>query len=249
MIIKHTGWLPGKNFGPQVYSAVNIKDRFPNKIIDLEIDMPIPYLYNQLDSSTCVVQAFAGCLATKYHADDIYPIRHSRLQMYYHARRFHQELEDLQDTGTSIKTCALGCRRYGIAEEREYPFELEKINDQPGFSILVSAKHLRGMEYYEFPEENKIEWMLLALNNGYPFIFGAWISNDFMNFTGDIFDEPKVNGPRFGHAMYCNGYRYVGSELQFHIVNSWGGGFGNSGQCYVTIDFMRDAQECTVLFV
>lgn len=246
--MKYTGWLPGKDYGPQVYSALNVIDRFPIKTIESEIDLTAPFIHNQLASSTCVAQAFAGCLATKLFAENCYPIKYSRLQMYYHSRRFYKKITELQDDGTYIKTCALGCRRYGVAEERYYPFVLENINEQPEFSVLTLSDKLRGIEFYEFPEENLIDWMLLALNNKYPFVFGTWISGDFVDFVGDVFDEPLQNGPRYGHAMYCNGYRYIGEELQFHIVNSWGRSFGNNGQCFVTRSFMQNAQECTVLF-
>jgi C1A family cysteine protease len=171
----------------------------------------------------------------------------SRLFAYYFSRKYHSDI--IQDTGTYIKTVLHAIRKYGLPPEKYWPYLLDAINEQPSFDALIESDNLRGISYYEIPENNKTWGTRRCLADKKPVIFGAYINQEFMLTDGlEILDPAKDGEPTGGHAMYCNGWGYnENNETYFDVVSSWGTQFGNLGTCRVSPAFINKCQDLSII--
>ena len=214
--------------------------RYSQKKIDLkqsvdlrEWDSPVD---DQLSVGSCVGNAIAS--AYELMVRNLYPeqfVELSRLFVYYNSRLFDNSYKD--DVGTYIRDGLKAASRYGICEERLWPYDEEKFDDQPSPDCYVDASQ-RLVTKYEILYS--LRDMIEVLNNNQPIVVGMIVYDSFME-LGAI--NPVVKLPTQydllsgSHAVVILGYNL--SKQMFLAKNSFGTNWGDNGYFWIPFEYIR----------
>ena len=156
----------------------------------------------------------------------------SELFIYYNARK--NVGHEGNDNGAYLREICKTATKDGFALEQFWPFDTSKVLNEPTWQAYMCAKYYKLGGYYRCYTKTDIK---KAINAGKPIIFGLRVTNDFMNFTGDIFKE--MSGTAMGgHAMSILGYS--DDKNAFLVRNSWGSGWDKSGYVWIDYDVLID---------
>lgn len=161
----------------------------------------------------------------------------------YYATRLAANLEN-QNSGATVKEALKSTVRDGVCMERLWPYEQAKYTERPPEEAWTDAQKHQALEYLWIDDYDKNVW-LNCLNDGYPFMFGAYLYNSFfdpmISLMGGFIPEPdRENEKRVGgHCMMAVGYikNYNGKEYVI-VQNSWGPDWGDRGYCYLPVSYM-----------
>jgi len=202
--------------------------------IDLrEWDSPVE---DQLSIGSCVGNAIAS--AYELTVRRLYPEKFtelSRLFIYYNSRLFDNSYTE--DTGTYIRDGLKASARYGICEEKLWPYVEDKFNVQPTPECYVNAAH-RIVTRYE--SLYSLKDMIEILNDNRPIVVGMKIYDNFMSLSpvDSIIKLPRVaERRRDSHAVVVIGYN-MSSEI-FLAKNSFGTTWGEQGYFWIPFEYMR----------
>lgn len=174
--------------------------------------------------------ANATCDAFEYVYKD--KIDLSRMFVYWTSRPMKNQL-----TGVSLRSSLDSIRVFGVPPEVLWPYDLEKVNDQPSEESFRVAKDRRKTTYYRVKENDEI---VAAINAGWPVLFSIQLDKSFEidPISPDhIFDGKELTNSY--HSMIVVGYRYVDSQLQFRVRNSWGPNWCDKGYCWFTSEYLK----------
>lgn len=192
----------------------------------------LPPILNQQSTQSCVGQAGAGAIFTRWKAQGSKNTRlPSPLWLYSLARSTHDAEEE--DRGTYIRGLFKACSKMGIAPEEVMPFEVSKVNVRPSWGAVRTAYDQRWLQgYYRIwgSGQERISRIKQALAKGYPVLYGMAIDDDWYSYHGGILqDTVKSEG---GHATFLYGYN--DDEGTFLGQNSWGRAWGEEGRYRIT---------------
>jgi len=130
---------------------------------------------------------------------------------------------------TYIREAFKRIRAIGICPESEYPSDdaFATFADKPSPEAFRASFDRRSpTAYYRIDgtDSEKIRGIKIAIARGYPVVFGASISESFLNWDGKGAYDDLGNAIVGGHAMVATGY----SEDGVRGPNSWGQ-WGNNG--------------------
>ncbi|TDH59399.1 hypothetical protein E2C06_27585 [Dankookia rubra] len=152
----------------------------------------------------------------------------------------------IEAAGTSLKTAADICRKFGVALHSELPFAIRTamvVGDPDKFFESVATR--KAASYFNARQD--LDHWRKALAAGRPILTGlnADSSWDEVPAHGRL---EGWQGPGGGHAVCVVGYRRDG---RFIIRNSWGRRWGHHGFAYASEDYIRAAffKEAYVLSV
>lgn len=213
-------------------------------------------IVDQSNTSSCVGNAIAGAiriLENKANIHDItkygYP---SRMFLYWNSRILHDVIP-LKDDGTYIRTCCKGLLKYGVPDEIDWPFKKKKINRKPIFNTWMRADSRKNGKYFAIFEigQARVDSIMTAICEGYPVVFGTQIDESFTKPIGStVIRKPKSTENIVGnHAMVIIGYRTVGDDIQFRVMNSWGKYWRDYGYCWLDSDYITwsNAKDFTII--
>lgn len=152
----------------------------------------------------------------------------------------------IEAAGTSLKTAADICRKFGVALHSELPFTIRTamvLGDPEAFFESVATR--RAASYFNARQD--LEQWRKALAAGHPILTGLNADSSWDEAPADgKLDGWKGRGG--GHAVCVVGYRRDG---RFIIRNSWGRGWGHHGFAYASEEYIRAAffEEAYVLSV
>jgi C1A family cysteine protease len=234
------GYVPDK-VDPRDYRFESIKkftfDDLPTRI-NMRKDMtPIE---NQNPLNSCVAQAVVGSLECLYlrRFFSRWPCfryrDYSRLFVYYWAR-YLDGWQDFDD-GCRIRTAIKSIRRYGICQEKYWPYDIQKWSVMPNKESCDKAAKRKIKDYYRVETTDDF---LSALAGKLPVIFGAELYSSFNSdparFVGKV-PLPKKDEKMIGrHAMLAVGYNLKTERII--VRNSWGAKWGSSGYCYMPLAY------------
>lgn len=206
---------------------------------------------DQSSSNSCCANAVAGAyeyLAKKEAArtgDDEGDV--SRLFIYFVGRKSDMQSRGqgnlkVKDEGMSIQGAINALKAKGACLEREWPFDLEHVNDAPGDDHYAQAMHYKISNGIRIPVD--ATKMKQCLADGYPFVFGMKLTQRFFKpGSKGVIATPNLDDPESAahglHAMLCVGYSEP--DKVFIVRNSWGSGWGHNGYCYVPYDYIANA--------
>jgi C1A family cysteine protease len=160
----------------------------------------------------------------------------SRLFVYYNARL----LEDVvnEDVGAYIRDAIRAVQRYGVCDERVWPYRINYFNITPTEDSYADAKK-RNIKNYR--RVSGLPDILDVLNTNRPITFSLLVYREFDRLE-DSADyvlrlPPPDAQPLGGHAMCLVGY-----DLKRELVlarNSFGPNWCMGGYCWITFDYMR----------
>ena len=186
---------------------------------------------------SCTGQAVVGAyelLVNQNHAAQVAEL--SRLFVYYNARL----LEDVvnEDVGAYIRDAIRAVQRYGVCDERVWPYRINYFNITPTEASYDDAKK-RNIKNYRrvvgLPD------ILDVLNSNRPIAFSLLVYREFdrLEESADYILRLPAPGaePLGGHAMCLVGY-----DLNRELVlarNSFGADWCMGGYCWLTFEYMR----------
>ncbi len=210
-----------------------------NQALPQAVDLR-PYMTpveNQGASNSCTANAMAG--AHEYllkrlngKVSDV-----SRLFIYYNARKLDGATK--VDEGSYLQSCVGVLQEYGTCSEKTWPFDLDRILNEPHANAYDEASALTIQDAARV--EVKLDAMRGCLAEGYPFTFGLMLFESFQQAgkTGLVpmpdIEQEKMDG---GHAMLCVGYS--DHDRVFIVRNSWGPDWGDQGYCYIPYAYMTN---------
>lgn len=189
---------------------------------------------NQGALGSCTANAVVGLAeylerrAKRAHVDG------SRLFNYRVARTMHGWNGD---TGMYIRTAMKALCAFGIPPEKFWPYDPERLDDEPGAFVYAYAQRFRGTNYYRVDELGRDRVQVLnllktLLRAFFPVAFGFRVYS-FGDRDGAFPMPEKNQKPYGGHAVMAVGYddhKRIGESVgALRIRNSWGTGWGQSG--------------------
>lgn len=142
----------------------------------------------------------------------------------------------IEESGTSLKTAADIARKYGVALEKDLPFEIRRAMFRGSLDDFYASCATRKIASYFNARKNLDEWRK-ALAAGTPILTGLTVDGNFEDLgPRGVLDAVRGTGEEGGHAICVVGYR---SDGRFIIRNSWGTGWGDGGHAYVSAAYIR----------
>ena len=183
---------------------------------------------------SCVSHAIGTCLefVTTKSAKDL-----SRLFIYYNCRVLEHDVT--QDNGTTIRTGAKVCTKYGSAIETLWPYDIKKFTIKPPVTAYQDAPKQKASQYMAL---NGLLPMKTCLVQGFPFAIGISVYESFetekVASTG-IIPMPKSNEQMLGgHAICAVGYN--DTKNAFYCRNSWGIRWGIKGHFWIPYAYLTN---------
>lgn len=224
------------------WSFLTLKHATGIKASDTDPSDLRPYssaVHNQRNSGSCVANSVAKALETRerlHHNQQGQPMRHtdiSRLHLYFLSRELHRAQD--RDEGTFISLCCEALKRFGIARERDWPFDLNNIFVSPPWRIMRKAhdKKIGVSGYYRIKSSgnDRVNACIEALASGYPVVYGTTVDKKWFNYDeGEVLRPVKAGESEGRHATVLMGWEP--SSGLFIGENSWGGSWGIDG-CYM----------------
>lgn len=196
---------------------------------------------NQLSVGSCAANATADSFEIiKGIQDKNSVVQLSRLFIYYNARLYIKQTD--KDDGCYIRDCFDSLTRIGVCREDSWKYDVNKVFAQPDIFAYGEADSNKINDFY-YISSNKLDSIEQAIRSNHPVTFGTSISRQFIETTYcselPIFEYPNVGAGR--HAMIITGVKYINGKRHFVVRNSWGSGWGKSGHCLMTEDYINNS--------
>jgi C1A family cysteine protease len=153
----------------------------------------------------------------------------SRLFIYYNGQIISQRTHRVHDYGVSQKDVILGIRKYGLCQEKLWPYDQNLINTEPSKKVYRQASHytivpLRipcNIKAIETCLHHQIPVLLdiILLNNIGSFIQANHGYLPIPDLNNSIIDKTDL------HTVLLVGYNR--NKNYFIVRNSWGGNWVN----------------------
>lgn len=197
----------------------------------------LPQIYNQGSIGSCVGHGVTEAAA--FAIDFIYegkdgrkPTDYSRLFTYYNARE-HKDI----DEGAYIRDGVSGIVRFGLCEEKFWPYDQTRWAVKPSPEAYRMAAHRAGNVAY-FRIETLGD-MLDCISQGFPIVYGMTLfaSFDYVGLNGEVRMPKSAEKVVGGHCMLMVGYSM--KKRAFYVRNSWGPEWGTRGHCWVPFEYIE----------
>lgn len=216
----------------------------PDQVELLEHCSPIE---NQGRLGSCTAQAGVGLVeylerrALGNHVDG------SRLFLYKVTRNI---LGWTGDTGAYCRTTLKALAKYGVCEERFWPYVISEFDKEPSAFCYASAATAKALRYFRLDRQGTqtgealLQLVKTMLALGMPLMFGFTVYN-FGDSKGQFAMPVPGDRVRGGHAVVAVGYDdsrvITKSKGALLIRNSWGTHWGESGYGWLPYDYVRRA--------
>lgn len=193
-----------------------------------------PGIYDQSSIGSCAPHGYTVVyrfVDQKQGGSNVLP---SRLFWYYEARRMRGWQNT--DSGCYIRDVAKVGADLGAAPEDKWPYDVSRFCDQPPKELYPIALERQVLGYFRV--EQSVDAYRECLADGFPFIIGATLYENFLETGKDgIVSMPsgKMIG---GHAFAVMGYR--DATRRFICQNSWGKDWGAGGFFTMPYDYLTD---------
>jgi len=208
----------------------------------------MPPICDQGDLQSCTAHALAAAMGFEHQG-----LRASRLQLYYFSRSYERRTSI--DSGARLHNAIRSLRDYGVAPEKDWPYDQSKVTDQPNRGAASTAGEHKISRYAALSGGAEYR---LCLERGYPFVIGIHHTDDFWSdrsqATGMIYtpgpDEPALHSHAvcvIGYAQPCSRARDYAPKnqpdsggLYYEIRNSAGPDWGDEGHFWVPADYLEN---------
>lgn len=235
------GAIPDK---PDVrdYRFKALRAEAPPERAYVDLRRRLPMAYDQLHLGSCTAQAVAGAIEYDQRQQTGRSATPSRLSLYYDARKLLDPTLVTQDSGATLRTAIKAAVDFGAAPESLWPYLPIQFALEPSPQAREVGEGLQGVAYWRL-DDGIISQMLVCLADGFPFVFGVQLYENFRPRRGVI---PEPEGEALGgHAMLAVGYSMRSNRIL--VRNSWGIGWGSHGYAWFPISYMAEAWDCWTL--
>lgn len=204
----------------------------------LDLRLHCPPVWNQGDLGAC--SAFAGCAVRAMLATNN-SLELSRLFLYYQERVLENCVNE--DSGATIKDICQALQKYGVCEEKDWPYEPMKFAVAPPEDVVKKAL-INTIKSYTMLEGVLQVKQYLAFKQQ-PVLVGMDVfesfESDSVAKTG-MMPLPKASEQNLGgHAVAIVGYSTAlfRNKGGFILRNSWGNEWGDKGYFYMPFDYVN----------
>lgn len=192
---------------------------------------------DQLHLGSCVGQAIVGAYELLVNKIDKAKFTDlSRLFVYYNARLLDNAQDE--DVGAYVRDGIKAINKYGVCNESEWPYLIEKFSHAPSIQSYEDAQRRLIKKYYRI---QNIEDIVDALNADSPVVSGMNVYNSFYELdNGRTTILPMPRGDEHligGHAVTLVGYDLP--KQLFLARNSFGVDWGDNGYFWVPFDYVE----------
>lgn len=242
-----TGWIPSpRDFRDYTLETTKVQDALSaNPYFNATNNIPTSIdlsgmcspIEDQLHTSSCTSQAGAGLLEYFYNRYGGRYTDISRLFLYKVTRNLMGR--PIGDNGAYISTTLNVIRKYGVCEERFWPFNPKIVDEEPNAFCYYNATCFQIM-YYRLdnttdPNKNLFQ-IKHSLTNQRPSIFGFTVYSSIPSIGSgktDIFFPTQNDSLKGGHAVVAVGYddqKQIGNHKGALLIrNSWSKNWGIKG--------------------
>jgi C1A family cysteine protease len=168
----------------------------------------------------------------------------SKLFVYQTAQRL---LGTLGNCDLDLRTTLKAIVAFGIPKEQQWPYVMEKIDDEPDAFLYAFAERFRLIRYVRLDGRNSTGHETLALvksflNAGFPSVFGFSVPTSFSR-EADIPYRPTFDAIQGGQAVVAVGYddrRFSSTRGALLFRNSWGRDWGEDGYGWLPYAFVEE---------
>lgn len=161
------------------------------------------------------------------------PFDPSPLYIYWLERSYEGTVDE--DAGAEIRDGVKQIAKYGVTDEKLWPYDINRYQDKPSQEAFAFAKQHRAIRYQRVLQDER--HIKSALASGFPVIFGF---NVYESFESDMVAQSGVldlPGPGEqllgGHCVLMVGYEDASRRVK--VMNSWGTEWGMNG--YFTMPY------------
>ena len=151
-------------------------------------------------------------------------------------------LKGKPDGGASFKTVLDAIQEHGICHEETWPYELDKMSEEPTEVVRQEAMTHRVTEAMNVRTSHAD--ITSALSEGYPVGISLKLFDSFgdtvKGFVSHPSEEELASGETGYHAMVVVGYSEKDSV--YIVRNSWGTSFGDDGYCYIPFSYIDNPE-------
>ena len=222
--------------------------------------------FNQLNLSSCTANAISAVhyimqLANNVNEKDIKIL--SRMDIWYRGRVIiespafsdlsTEQKESLPDEGAYVLDGLSYLKKYGVCEERNWPYSeekhehIKKINKKSIFDYNYEPENYKSFEKIKIKSyrtilvnENSVDTIKEKLISKIPVLINMRVHEGFenLNFFNSIINMPISydTSEETYHEMCIVGFN--NEKKLFTVLNSWGTLFGYYGLCYLPYDYI-----------
>jgi len=192
-------------------------------------------VYDQGKLGSCTANALCGLMG--YDDNTLYG---SRLFVYYNERKLENDIPD--DAGASLSDGISTLQKYGVCQETEWPYDVNKFAVAPPPHCYTEARQHKALQVKHI--YNDVTSMKSALAQGYPFVVGIVVYQSFESNevaqTGLVPMPTETDQELGGHAVVCVGYD--DNRRLWIMRNSWGTEWGDKGYFYLPYLYLLDSR-------
>lgn len=198
------------------------------------------HIEDQGNASACVGHATTSMTEARYNKAGLPFVDLSRLFTYWGARSLEGATQF--DSGCYIRDACKWISSNGLCNEALWPYsdKLKQVQRKPSQAAFQNATLRKGFPYYSIKGLQQLKANIAA---GYDAVIGITVYESFMTNavanTGNVpMPNLKTERPLGGHAIMVDGYDDALGGLI--CVNSWGTGWGRSGEFTLPYGFITN---------
>ena len=198
---------------------------------------------NQASLSSCVANATADATeAEQARSKGISPSSVpdiSRLFIYWNSRNNQNPPAYDKDDGSYIALAFDVIRRYGVAPEDYWPYDINQVLVRPSPLAYARGYAVRINNYFSINStgDDRVADVIRTLSSGRCVVFGTKLDDQFPKIRGAQIITPPTGNYIGNHCMIISGWS--ASKNAFEIRNSWGEGWGDLGYTYFTPEYIK----------
>lgn len=147
----------------------------------------------------------------------------------------------LVDDGCFPRDAMTAIKELGVPSAKVWPFDPDKVNEELPWDVLQDATRFLVFQWFRITAfgESRSDAIAQAISKGFPVIFGLRVWDSFLSHLGDGLIREPGKDDAGGHMMTIVGYRTgADGKREFHVLNSWGLGWGDRGFCWIHEDVL-----------
>lgn len=222
-----------------------MKSQFPCAVPKASLRANWPPIYDQGQIGSCTANALCSCFRFLNRKKKFEP---SRLYTYYIERKYEANGGPISDSGAFVADGCELARKEGICAEYLYPYDVEKVNDDPPEHCKSDAYwHKSGASYAITTD--MLNSVRSCICKGEPVMLAFGVYRSFSSMPASAIapiPNPKnyqsyndtVDPFEGGHEVVIVGYDDCKQLLT--IANSWGENWGEKGYFYMPYAFFNN---------